>query len=200
MESNFGMATDSSPVQRLMSRRTRSFLPCHPSLYGPQVQSHVADKLVDRRQRAKKYHDRNSKQLPELVVGQPVRAKVHPKVPHSKWLPGKIEAKVAPRSYLVQVNGRTYRRNRVHLRDSYAVPYQPHQDACEIENRLEHDSDYQDNGPPDVVIRQEHRAPHQENGPPAVLANDVPQADVPARHFTTRGREIKRPIRLNDYV
>ena len=31
---------------------------------------------------------------------------------------GVVKSKVAPRSYLVEVNGRSYRRNRVHVRDS----------------------------------------------------------------------------------
>ena len=33
-------------------------------------------------------------------------------------MPGVILENIAPRSYLVEVNGRTYRRNRVHLRDA----------------------------------------------------------------------------------
>ena len=112
------LGRDSSPVQRLMSHRTRSFMPCHVSLYKPHVQLNVTEQVINKRRRAKKYYDRNAKSLPELVTGQPIRAKVHPKDHHSDWKSGVVKAKVAPRSYLVEVNGRSYRRNRVHIRDS----------------------------------------------------------------------------------
>ena len=106
--------TDSSLVQRLMSRRTRSFMPCHTSLYKPHVQQDVTEQFIYKRCRAKKYYDRNAKSLPEPVTGQSIRAKDH----HSYWKSGVVEAKVAPRSYLEEINSRSYRRNRVHIRDS----------------------------------------------------------------------------------
>ena len=51
-----------------------------------------------------------------LVIGQPVRVKAHPQQPRSDWKPGVILENIAPRSHLVEVNARTCRRNRVHLR------------------------------------------------------------------------------------
>ena len=54
----------SSPVQHLMSRRTRSFLPCKESLYEPEVQSAVTAQVMRKRQLAKHYHDQSAKQLP----------------------------------------------------------------------------------------------------------------------------------------
>lgn len=45
--------------------------------------------------------------------------KTHPQQPRSSWKPGTIaSATPTPRSYIVEVDGRKYRRNRVHLRDS----------------------------------------------------------------------------------
>ena len=69
-----------------------------------------------KRQLAKHYHDQSAKQLPSPVIGQSVRVNAHSQQPRSDWNPGVIL--IAPRSYLVEVNGRTYRRNRVHLRDA----------------------------------------------------------------------------------
>ena len=109
--------TDSSPVQRLMSRRTRSIKACHTSLYKPHVQHDVTEQVINRRPRAKKYYDCNAMSMPELVTGQPIRAKVHSKDHRSDRKSGVVKAKVAPRSYLVEVNGRSYRRKRVHIRD-----------------------------------------------------------------------------------
>ena len=111
-----------SPVQRLMSRRTRSFLPCMESLYKPEVQSTVAAQVMMKRKLAKCYHDVNAKPLPSLLIGQSVRVKVHPQKPDSDWKAGVILKNVAPGSYLVEVNGRKYRRNRIHLRDQPTIP------------------------------------------------------------------------------
>ena len=116
----------SSPVQRLMSRRTRSFLPCKASMYQPEVQCAVPAQVVRKRQVAKSYHDTSAKPLPPLVIGQPIRVKAHPQQAHSNWKPGVIVDSVAPRSYIVEVDGRKYRRNRVHLRDTVqSSPAQP---------------------------------------------------------------------------
>ena len=40
--------TDSSPVQRLMSRHTRSFMPCHASLYKPHVQQDATEQVINK--------------------------------------------------------------------------------------------------------------------------------------------------------
>ena len=70
--------TDSSPAQRLMSRRTRSMLPCSPNLYKPEVQTAVSEQVIQKRRQAKYYHDRGAKPLPPLVIGQPIRVKTRP--------------------------------------------------------------------------------------------------------------------------
>ncbi|XP_048586621.1 uncharacterized protein K02A2.6-like [Nematostella vectensis] len=75
--------TSSSPAQRLMSRRTRSMLPCSQALYKPEVQAAVREQIIQKRKQAKHYHDRTAKSLPSLVVGQPIRVKVHPQQANS---------------------------------------------------------------------------------------------------------------------
>ena len=64
---------NSSPVQRLMSRRTRSLLPTSASLLYPKAEEGVTEKLKLRKQKAKSYYDRSAKLLPELEIGQEVR-------------------------------------------------------------------------------------------------------------------------------
>ena len=64
---------NSSPVQRLMSRRTRTLLPTATSLLYPKVVEGVQDKLTQKRQKSKGDHDLRTKVLPELQVGQEVR-------------------------------------------------------------------------------------------------------------------------------
>ena len=109
----------SSPSQRLLSRRTRSLLPCALAKYAPEIQLEVPKQIKAKRQTSKTYHDKaGAKDLPKLVIGQPVRVKTHPQKSGSNWLPGQVLREAAPRSYIVEVNGRNYRRNRIHLRDT----------------------------------------------------------------------------------
>ena len=108
----------SSPMQKLASRRARSFLPCKQEKYMPKLVEQVPEKIIERKMRAKSYYDQRTKTLPQLVVGQPIRVKTHPQLRHSTWKQGKVLSEAAPRSYKVDVNGTTYTRNRVHLRDS----------------------------------------------------------------------------------
>jgi len=44
-----------SPVQRLMSRRTRSFLSCKTSMYQPEVQRAVPSQVARKRRQARSY-------------------------------------------------------------------------------------------------------------------------------------------------
>ena len=109
---------DSSPVQRLMSKRTKTTLPLAQHLLEPEVQPEITAKLILKRKRAKKYFDRGSKELPELRIGQPIRMTSLPKDASKKWKSGRCMGKVAPRSYLVNIDGTTYRRNRRFLRST----------------------------------------------------------------------------------
>ena len=90
---------NSSPVQRLMSRRTRTLLPVSANLLYPRVEegSGVKEKLKAKRQTAKGYCDRSAKVLPELEIGQEVRiAGQRNKI----WEPGTCVQKLSDRSYL----------------------------------------------------------------------------------------------------
>ncbi|PFX15913.1 Bifunctional polynucleotide phosphatase/kinase [Stylophora pistillata] len=61
---------ESSPAQRLMSRRTRTLLPTASNLVLPKIPKNVNAKLKLKRQKAKWYNDHTSRSLPELHVGQ----------------------------------------------------------------------------------------------------------------------------------
>ena len=103
----------SSPCQRLMSRRTRTLVPVTTNLLYPKVVDGVQDSLQLRRQKAKSYFDKNAKTLPELDIGQDVRVAGQRK---KTWQPGKCLEKLSDRSYLVQTDRETVRRNREDLR------------------------------------------------------------------------------------
>ena len=96
---------DSSPAQRLMSKRTKTLLPVAQHLLEPEIQSDVERKLTKKRRKAKKYFDRGSKELPELEIGQPISLMPFPMDTSRKWRKGVCIKKVAPLSYLVDVKG-----------------------------------------------------------------------------------------------
>lgn len=84
----------------------------------------VLVKLRHRRQVSKFIYDKSAKDLPELRVGETVRMKPLPGDRTGLWRLGSCVQKVAPRSYLVEVNGSLYRRNRVDLRIAEPAPTQ----------------------------------------------------------------------------
>jgi len=61
----------------------------------------------------KRFYDRTSKPLWELIPGELMRM-YHPG--NKRWLLGKCIKMVSPRSYVVEVNGARYRLNRSFLR------------------------------------------------------------------------------------
>ena len=70
---------NSYPVQRLMSKRTKTTLPLAQHLLEPELQPEITAKLILKRKKAKKYFDRGSKELLELRIGQSIRITSLPK-------------------------------------------------------------------------------------------------------------------------
>ena len=104
-----------SPVQRLMSRRTRTRLPTADELLNPEVVNGVTQK-IEKRKKAKFYHDKTAKKLPELVIGDHMRLELRPNDHDRTWKSGTCISKVGPRSYLVDCEGTVRRRNRKFIR------------------------------------------------------------------------------------
>eukprot|EP00063_Salmo_salar_P032454 XP_014007289.1 PREDICTED: uncharacterized protein LOC106575331 [Salmo salar] len=106
---------DSSPAQRLLSRRLKTTIPIANKLLEPCVMVGVTDKLRHRKQLAKCFYDWTARDLPELEVGETIRMKPLPGDHTGLWRLGTCLQRVAPRSYLVDVGGYLYRCNRVDL-------------------------------------------------------------------------------------
>uniref|UniRef100_A0A8C6ULU0 Gypsy retrotransposon integrase-like protein 1 n=1 Tax=Neogobius melanostomus TaxID=47308 RepID=A0A8C6ULU0_9GOBI len=79
---------DSSPAQRLMSRRLKTSIPVTNKLLEPVVVTGVTEKLQYRRQLAKSFYDRSARVLPELEVGETVRMKPPPGDTSRIWRAG----------------------------------------------------------------------------------------------------------------
>ena len=64
-----------SPAQLLMNRRLRDRLPMTERILQPHIPADARQLLVRRQQVAKKFFDRNSKELPPHIPGESVRIK-----------------------------------------------------------------------------------------------------------------------------
>lgn len=96
---------NSSPVQRLMLRRTRTLLPTTKSHLTPRGADNVKEKIEHKRQKAKYYYDKTAKELQKLDIGD---VRVRPTIRSEKWKLGETIDNVNSRSYIVDVNGALY--------------------------------------------------------------------------------------------
>ena len=173
----------SSPAQRLMSRRTRTFLPISANLLYPKVEEGVTKKLKVKRQKAKSYHDRSSIVLPELEIGQEVRVAGQR---NKTWEEGTCVEKLSNRSYMVQVNGAIIRRNREALKPKRDIG--PHNQG-ETKPSPGTDAAKEKEHVSDLNVQNSNKATAQ------MLKSGTQQStpSVPLR--ATRTRTVQAPIR-----
>lgn len=112
---------NTSPAQRLLSRRTRTLLPTRDSLLKPEVRD-TTQQLIDRQEKQAKYYNRTATDM--VILKQGDRVRVQPFEPHTTWRKATVVQPVDDRSYMVQLdNGGVLRRNRRPLRrDQGTVP------------------------------------------------------------------------------
>ena len=109
--------TGRSPAEMMFNRRTRSFL---PSMSNGPKDTVVKEKRDARKCSVKRAHDRKSRKLSEIDVGQSVFFQ-HKE--GQNWRLGKVTEILGPNTYLVDgPDGGTYRRNRVHMRPTRITP------------------------------------------------------------------------------
>ncbi|CAH3108823.1 unnamed protein product [Porites lobata] len=184
---------DSSPAQRLFSRRTRTSLPIASQLLQPQLVPDVGDKLQERKLKQARYYNRGAKVLQPLQEGDVVR--VRPLNRRSKWFKAQVDQHIDVRSYNVRTeDGRLYRRNRSHL---YKVPerYQPN-----------HDEELLPSASPVLPlpsVSPTPRMPHVSDVQPPTngLPTDAQPREVtdPAPVTTRSGRIVRKPAYLKDF-
>ena len=106
-----------SPAQLSMCRRPRNKLPTHVSLLKPSAYdlNKVKQAMNEDKETQRYYYDKKAgKDKPVLVPGDPVRMSPFPGT--KNWLPASVVAHHhSPRSYIVEYDGKKYRRNRKHL-------------------------------------------------------------------------------------
>jgi hypothetical protein len=110
-----------SPTQRLYSRRTRCLVPCAPELMVPKVIHGVQDSIIDNKIRSKQYHDDKCRKEAEFQPGEMIFVRLNDR--QKKWLPGIISSKLKSRVYDIEVNGKQYRRNSIHIKPASSHQY-----------------------------------------------------------------------------
>lgn len=105
-----------SPCQRLMNRRTKTLMPIKESLLSSVGDRANIKKLRKEKDRQAHYYNRTAKDLRELQAGDTVRMKPT-QLRDKEWKKGTIIRREESRSYNVQTQDGTYRRNRSHLKD-----------------------------------------------------------------------------------
>ena len=192
-----------SPAQLLMSRRLKSRLPSKTELLRPEATDTVIEKLRQRQQTQKFYYDRRAgADKPSLRAGAHVRFR-DPK--GDEWRLGRIsQAKGnTPRNYrIVAENGRTFSRNRNHIRptvERLVIRERPAPDPV-----LSH-------AEPIIYNMQPQHAPTPNESPPVPQSRAspapsimrAPQSPTPSPTIsqpatTTRcGRQVFRPQKLD---
>jgi len=114
---------DTSRVQRLMSGRTKTPLPATRNLLALHVARGQHQKLQANKLHQAKYYNRGARNLPELNRGDVFRMNLSPdSFKQEDLVKAEVKAKVGVRSYEAATEeGKTFRRNRVHLRKSKEV-------------------------------------------------------------------------------
>ena len=176
---------DSSPAERLFSRRTRTILPAKPSTLQAKVQEATASKLCHSQEVQAKAYNRGSKELRDLKVGDIVTIKLQ-----AKWQEAMVirPSGKSGRSYVVRTKatGKFYRRNRRDLRLQRST-LMHHE---EMTNNWDEKQEDQPAAEGEVEEEEEPRIENEET--------PSPQAQLLQR--TTRsGRVVKPPVYLKDY-
>ena len=114
-------AMHTSPAQRMFARRTRTLLPMLPVLLQtePAAQREAPGQLKSRKNKQARLYNRQSKKLATLQPGDVVRFKKPTATNNTrKWTLAKVRKLSGIRSYIVESDGATYRRNRRQLRST----------------------------------------------------------------------------------
>ena len=141
-----------SPAQRSMNRHTRSTLPIMKSLLKSDMSSAVHEQIINKRQKAKNYYDRNIKDPSmEININDYVYAKPNPQNKGKPWLYGQVVGIPAPRSYMVETPNGKVRRNQNQLHLSTVPPsyssnsddlsYEVIEEQCSIPSAIDYEQD-----------------------------------------------------------
>ena len=105
-----------SPAQLLMSRRLNTKLPVKNSLLKAKTHNGIHSQLESRQSNYKMHYDKNAHhQYPPLKQGDSVYVTLNPYHKHKQWQQAQVKSVLGNKSYEVQTDHGTYRRNARHI-------------------------------------------------------------------------------------
>ena len=189
-----------SPAQLLLGRRTKTLLPISKELLMPEnksLYSKTRESIQRNKDKQAKYYNRGTRELEQLKQGDTVR--IEPKEKGREWTKARVEEPVNIRSYKVQPEeGTTYRRNRKSLRktaESFDEKVSDAFESIEPTEPAEHSKDTSESNDMNQTT-VESQIPKETVQRPS--ENQRPENTVP--RVSSRGRTLKRPSYLKDYV
>lgn len=202
---------NSSPVQRIFSRRTRGSVPIVQNLLKPYVIPNVPHTITRKREVDKYYYDRKSTKATKLEIGQPVVVQLHPSV-NKYWTPGYIEDILSDRSYLINVNDSVYRRDLIHIRPCQAEQdptdrsYDINQTHDTTQEALPDNLNLTPNSPPRLDTNKTSNFGTNENNTQTNETEKDISSTPPINLYDCNNlsarpkREARKPVYLKDYV
>lgn len=166
---------NASPAELLMSRQLRTQIPVIVEKLKPRVTRNVRTKLVQKQRIQKRYFDKNKRVLKPFKKGEEIYVY---QGDTQMWVKGLIVKKLKeyPRSYIVSIEGKLYRRNRVDLRKRHVRV-----SGSEEQKELEKDKDNTKKEKQSKNVGKER---------------SVKDSNV----LTRPKRKITKTLKLNDYV
>ena len=188
-----------SPAELMYGRRLRTTLPTSPRTLMPSHTDHEELRERDRawKEKQRKYfNDTGVRELPDPEPGDRVLLKRN-----GRWRqPATVVEKCAPRSFLVETEGRQLRRNKTGILNAEAIPESVY-DAASHQPSFNRQPSHQ----PSIVRPSIEPEPIPEVPmPPSPVRADPPSpapASSPASQPVTRtrsGRAVVRPARYQE--
>ena len=187
--------TGLSPAVMMCNRRTRSFL---PSISGSLKNPLVKEKWKEQKRSVKKAHDRKSRRLSGIDVGQSV---FFQHTEGQNWKLGRVTEILVPNTCQVSgPKGGTYRINRVHMRPTSITPKARDLSPVILPRSLDVTPLILPEKAPQVC--NPLTDPPVVNSQPCSVNENIALTDSSERSLSANRprREIKPPIRFKDYV
>ena len=191
----------SSPAQRLMARRTKTLLPTSEALLQPVIPTQVEERITEKKQKIQRQYDKTAKELPALNVGEVVRMKPPPGDLSREWKRGRCIKKLGERSYIVDVGGRAFQRNRKFIKAT-TEQSEEKSDSSSFEPSDEQSSELKTT----IPVMETTAANIMANATQGQLGSnftsdgDKRDARLPQVPATRPKRQINKPARYADFV
>jgi hypothetical protein len=184
-----------------MARRTKTLLPTSEALLQPVIPTQVEERITEKKQKIQQRYDKTAKALPALNVGEVVRMKPPPGDLSREWKRVRCIKKLGERSYIVDVRGRAFQRNRKFIKAT-TEQSEEKSDSSSFEPSDEQSSELKTT----IPVMETTAANIMANATQGQLGSnftsdgDKRDARLPQVPATRPKRQINKPARYADFV